>query len=321
MEHEYTVAKKLYKKEDISYIEVVFDNGDFVPLSGDEITEISIRLYDKLILDNNEFCAFAESGFLKLKLQERTKKIYTESYIFNNKNLKKDRLEYIKSRLSVIGGIKCIKFFNENNFHTTVLGNIIAEIDGDNVSMRFMKKPIDEPYENDNHKISLNYIKRSQIRSIMLDFENCDSFSIYNSEILDMQLNFDDKLSDIDHTRIIKSGFIKLKLSEDNDDREMHFYEGRKKMTRTKLKQRLCGKHKSAMHDLCHLYIEYAYTGCGTKREECLTINDIKSDEEIAHLEALEDETYDVYYNFESGKASRLPKGEILITFGTSALK
>lgn len=320
MEREYTVAKKVYKKEDISYIEVVFDNGDFVPLSGDEILDISIRLYDKLILENNEFCAFAKSGLINLKLIESPKELYSKKYIFNYKEFNKNRLEYIKNRLSVVGGIKCIKFFNENNFHTTVCGNIIAETDGDYLSMRFMSKPIDEPYKSENHKISLNNITRSQIRSVLLDFENCDSFSIYAKEILDMQLNFDDKLSSFDYSRVIKSGFIKLRLSEDNGYREMHFYEDRKKITQKKLEQRLCGKNESEMHDICHLYINYDYTGYGTRREECLTVNDIKSDEVIAQLEALEDETDGFYYSFESGNATRLQKGAILITFGTSAL-
>lgn len=320
MEREYTVAKKVYKKEDIAYIEVVFDNGDFVPLGGEEILDISIRLYDKLILENNEFCAFAESGLLKLKLQKSPKDLYFDFNFFNYKEYKKNRLEYIKNRLSVVGGIKCIKFFNDNNCHTTVCGNIIAETDGDYLSMRFMSKPIDEPYESENHKISLNNITRSQIRSVLLDFENCDSFSIYANEILDMQLNFDDKLSSFDYSRVIKSGFIKLRLSEDNGYREMHFYEDRKKITQKKLEQRLCGKNESEIHDICHLYINYGYTGYGTRRVECLTVNDIKSDEEIAHLEALEEENCIEYYCFEGGRATRLQKGAILITFGTSAL-
>lgn len=320
MEREYTVAKKVYKKEDIAYIEVVFDNGDFVPLGGEEILDISIRLYDKLILENNEFCAFAESGLLKLKLQKSPKDLYFDFNFFNYKEYKKNRLEYIKNRLSVVGGIKCIKFFNDNNCHTTVCGNIIAESDGDYLSMRFISKPIDEPYESENHKISLNNITRSQIRSVLLDFENCDSFSIYANEILDMQLNFDDKLSSFDYSRVIKSGFIKLRLSEDNGYREMHFYEDRKKITQKKLEQRLCGKNESEIHDICHLYINYGYTGYGTRRKECLTVNDIKSDEEIAHLEALEEENCIEYYCFEGGNATRLQKGAILITFGTSAL-
>lgn len=320
MEREYTVAKKVYKKEDIAYIEVVFDNGDFVPLGGEEILDISIRLYDKLILENNEFCAFAESGLLKLKLQKSPKDLYFDFNFFNYKEYKKNRLEYIKNRLSVVGGIKCIKFFNDNNCHTTVCGNIIAETDGDYLSMRFISKPIDEPYESENHKISLNNITRSQIRSVLLDFENCDSFSIYANEILDMQLNFDDKLSSFDYSRVIKSGFIKLRLSEDNGYREMHFYEDRKKITQKKLEQRLCGKNESEIHDICHLYINYGYTGYGTRRNECLTVNDIKSDEEIAHLEALEEENCIEYYCFEGGRATRLQKGAILITFGTSAL-
>lgn len=320
MEREYIVAKKVYKKEDIAYIEVVFDNGDFVPLSGDEILDISIRLYDKLILENNEFCAFAESGLIKLKLIESPKELYSKKCIFNYKEFNENRLEYIKNRLSIVGGIKCIKFFNKNNFHTTVCGNIIAETDGDYLFMRFMSKPIDEPYESENHKISLNNITRSQIRSVLLDFENCDSFSIYANEILDMQLNFDESLDDYNYSRVIKSGFIKLRLSEDNGYREMHFYEDRKKITQKKLEQRLCGKNESEMHDICHLYINYGYTGYGTRRKECLTVNDIKSDEVIAQLEALEDETDGFYYSFEAGRATRLSNGVILITFGTSAL-
>lgn len=320
MERVYTVAKNVYKKEDISYIKVVFDNGDFVPLSGDEITEISIRLYDKLILDNNDFHAVAESGLIKLKLQEKPKKMYIDSYIFNYKEYKKNRIEYIKNRLATVGGIKSISFYNENNHHKTVYGDILAEIEGDYIILRYMSKQIGEPYESENHKISLNNITRSQIRSVLLDFENCDTFLIFDSEIIDMQLNFDDSLYDCDYSRVIKSGFIKLKLNKNIHHRNANICEDRIRYSTKDLEKRICGKHKSAMHDLCHLYINYAYTGYGANREECLTINDIKSDETIAHLEALEDETDGFYYCFEGGLATRLPNGEILITFGTSAL-
>lgn len=60
---EYYVKKKEYVKDDINFIEIFFENGDYLTIFGKEVADISVRLYDDLVLGNNywnSFCATSE---------------------------------------------------------------------------------------------------------------------------------------------------------------------------------------------------------------------------------------------------------------------
>lgn len=126
--YEYKIPKKVYHKDEISYALIIFDNGDYIPISGAEIDDLSIRLYDKLILVRDELCAVAESGILKLSLQEKPKKFYAGALVYNSKQYRTDRKNYIKNRIVTENGIIGIRFFNELNWHTTVFGNMFSKI-------------------------------------------------------------------------------------------------------------------------------------------------------------------------------------------------
>lgn len=318
------IVKRTYKKDDISFALLIFDNGDYIPVGGNEIDEISISLYDKLILENDELCAFAESGFLKVRIQEKPKMIYFDPLVYNPKQYKANRKTYLENRLSMEGGLKGIRFFDENNWHTTVFGNIVAKIEGNFMCLQFVPKPFVEAYESEEHTVYLNNIKKSLIRSIELDFENCESFTVYSNEILDIDLKLKDELawSSHDYCRIVENGHITLKIDYKIGYRQMHFLDDyNRKVSRKTLERRLCGKKNSAIHDICHLYINYLYAGFGTRRRECLEIEDIKPDEEIEELERQEDETGIEHYYFEGGRCERQSDGSIMITFGNSAKK
>ena len=76
------------------------------------------------------------------------------------------------------------------------------------------------------------------------------------------------------------------------------------------------------MHDICHLYVEYDYAGSGFYKRECLEINDIRSKEEFAEIEKLEEkESREFAPYFLGGYAEKVDKNTILITFGKTALK
>lgn len=317
--HEYKVPKKVYHKDEISYALIIFDNGDYIPVSGAEIDDVFIKLYDKLMLVRDELCAVAESGILKLSIQKKPKMIYTSALVYNSKQYKTDRKNYIKNRLVTEGGSIGICFFNENNWHTTVFGNVISKIENDTICLEYIPKPFTESYESNDHVVYLNNIKKSLIRSIELDFENCEGFTVYSDEILEIHLNLKKELawSSHDYCRVVKDGYIVLKLNDDMDYRQMHFlddYNG--KVSRKILERRLCSKKGSSIHDICHLYINYLYSGFGTRSCECLEIEDIKSDEDIEKMEMQEEKTGIEPYYFEGGKSKRQADGTILITFG-----
>lgn len=165
----------------------------------------------------------------------------------------------------------------------------------------------------------LNSIKKSLIRNIKLDFENCETFTVYSDEIREIHLNLKQELSwsSHDYCRVVKDGYMVLKFDDDTGYRQMNFlddYNG--KVSRKELERRLCGKKGSAIHDICHLYVNYLYSGFGTRGCECLEIEDIKSDEELEKLEMLEEKTGIEHYYFEGGKCKRQADGTILITFG-----
>lgn len=316
---EYKVLKKIYSKDEISYALLIFDNGDHIPIGSAEIEDISVRLYDKLILVNDELCAVAESGILKLKLMGKPEMIHTDALVYNPKKYKTDRKSYIENRLVAEGGVIGIRFFEKNNWHTTVFGNMIAKIENDTTYLEYIPKPFAESYESNYHIVHLNKIKKPLISSIRLDFENCEGFTVYSDEILKIHLNLKEELawSSHDYYRVVKDGYIVLKLNDDINNREVHIFDDcNKKVNRKILERRLCGEKGSAIHDICHLYVSYLCSESGARICECLEIEDIKSDKEIAKLEKKEEKTGMYYYYFAGGKCKRQEDGTILITFG-----
>ena len=187
--------------------------------------------------------------------------------------------------------------------------------------LKFLCQPNFGSSDSENNEVLLNPIGKSIIESIHLDFENCEDFTIYDDEIIDIQLEFESELvwgSD-DLLRNVKSGFIKCKLDQEIDYRKINLFDDGK-ITLKKLEQRLCGKKGQAMHDICHLYIDYKYYGFGSKRTECIEVEDIRPEEELERLEKLEEEgKYDFSCDFIGGACKRQEDGALIITFGKNA--
>lgn len=314
------IAKKTYRKEDISFAKLLFDNGEIIPVSGDEIEEISIRLYDKLILENDVLCAVAESGILKLCIQEKPHKSFSFiTFVYNLKEYRTNRKTYLENRL-LEGELRGIRFYNENRWHTTVFGNVVAKAEKNFMYLQYVPKPFADSCESDEHIVLLNNIKKSLIESIDIDFENCERFTIYPSEIIDIDLKLDDKLrwSSHDYCRAIKNGHITLKIDGEISYRHVDLFGVRKgKVGRRKLERRLCGMKDSAFHNICHLYINYTPEGYGLDRRECLLIEDVRFNNENDSGK-LEDEVDIDYNDYMGGKCERQPDGSIKIKFGKS---
>ncbi len=320
MSFEYTYPKKKFDKKDIIFMYLFFDNGDYISLNGSEVVDIKINLYDRLISGERGLCPVAESGYIKLNVDKKNKAIYEGFFLYNAKEYKKDRKEYIEHRCVYEGGVKSVRLFDENNWHDTIYGNIACETDGEFLTLKFLSQPNFGSADSENNVVLLNPIGKSIIESINLDFENCEDYTIYKNEILDIQIEFEKELvwgSD-DLFRSIKSGFIKLEFDKDIDYRRIHFLDDGK-VTVKRLERRLCGKSGQADHDICHLYIDYGYAGYSSHRTECIEIKDIRPDEELDRLDKLEEESgHDMFY-FVGGHCKKQDDGTIIITFGKNA--
>lgn len=331
----YKVAKEKINKKEIDYIKIIFDNGDCFAISKNEIEDISLRLYDKLVLRNvycSTFCAVIESGYLKLKPSKRPKK-YLEyyTYLHNFQEFKQDRVSYIKKRLCEEGGVSTIEVnvlrgTNENVTEDVFVFNCQAETiaEGELLVMKFMKSG-DGGYESDFHYIMLPDIYEGMVDNIKMDMENCESFYVFENEIVQMQLDFDEELDTgpYGYCRKIASGFLKIELDEtigiaQRSDSRFFTYES---SGNGELVDRLCGKNGYGLHDICYLYISFKYFS-PVNKEECIAVSDIRSEEELAEIERLEaEELHEVSPYFLGGYAKRIDKNTVLITFGDAALK
>lgn len=322
MNQEYTYPKLKFQKEAITSLNLFFDNGDYLPISGEELAEISVNLYDKLICNGESFSPVAESGFLKFKLKENVKNI-DSAFLYNLKEYKKSRKSYIENRCVHEGGLRCVQLFDENNWHYTIFANTVAEINGEFLIISFMPQVNFGSSNGEDHFIKLNDIKKAIIDSIELEFENCDGFTVYQNEISEINLDFEKELvwGSGDLLREVRGGYIKLKLDEEIYNRYINaWFADKRGKTVKQLENRICGKKGGNTHDICHLYINYNYSGFGGTHTECVEIEDVRPDEEIERLEALE-AAGKGDLDFIGGFSKRLEDGTILITFGKNAEK
>ncbi len=177
------------------------------------------------------------------------------------------------------------------------------------------------------HTILLPEISKSLIRKIQLDFENCEGIDLFQSEIVDFNINLNRELdvgSD-NYQRCIKDGYLKIKFDKGYNcyrrnclNQMLCFGERGSKQMET----RLCGKKGYALHDICHLYIEYEYAGAGSYRRECLYVGDVRSEEENDAIAKWEKENGEDFYPcYVGGYAEKQKDDTILITFGYTSEK
>ena len=317
---EYLYPKKKFKKQDIDLIYLYFDNGDYLSLYGSEIADVRLKLYDRLIWGGRGACPVAQSGYIKLKIGKINEN-HESAFLYNAEQYAKDRKSYIENRCVKEGGIKCVSLFDKDNWQNNIYGNIGASADGEFLTLQFYGVAGGGSSDGDKCAIYLNDISKSLIKSINLDFENCEDFTVYNSEIEDIDLRFERELAwgSDELFRKIESGFIKLKLDKDIDFRRTEFLGHHKSKTLKELEKRLCPNSDISTHDICHLYIEYDYSGFGARRVECVEIEDIRSDEQLERVEKLEEEGDGGFEDFIGGYCKKCDDGTYVILFGKNA--
>ena len=175
-------------------------------------------------------------------------------------------------------------------------------------------------FNGERHVINLKNVNKKDFRLIHLDFENCESFVVYNDEIEEVNLHFDNQLEwgSGDLNRKVIGGYIKIKLNEDFAPRENNLFNNDKQLKVIDFERRLCGKKGEDIHDICHLYIDYYHAGYGgIQVTECIEVDDIKSVEELEKLEKEKSDQW--YYCYEGGYSKKFKDGSIIIAFGKNA--
>lgn len=168
-------------------------------------------------------------------------------------------------------------------------------------------------YQKEQHYINIKNVKKEDVNNINLDFENCESFVVYNGEIKDININFDNQLEwgTGDLYRKVISGYLKIKLDSDFTSRRNDLFIDKESLKITDFERRLCGEKGEGAHDVCHLYIDYYHAGYGgIEFSECIDMDDINVEEESTN------EWYECY---ESGYCKKSKDGSIIIAFGKGA--
>ena len=315
----YTCPKKEYTKKLVSFLYMFFDNGDYFEIKGSELIDINIKTYDQLVVCDNVFAPIAESGYIKLKICSKQNLVdKTSNLLHDNYKFRKNRKSYIENRC--IGKEKITKLFlfNKYNFHNVLIGNFAASLENDILTINVLPQTTLLKKESNFHNINIAPVIKENIFKIILDFENCEGFSVYSTEILDINLKFSKTLSNYEFERVVNGGHIVIKLDKNNFHRDNFLFNT---ASIKDFEKRLCSKKGEDVVDICNLYISYNY-GFSLNHEERICVEDFKTKKEIDALIKQEDD-YEKKYGtsayfciFESGYSKKLKNGSIIIAFG-----
>ena len=334
--YQYYFPKFKYTRNDVSYIYLTFENGDFLQIKSSEIINLSINVYDRLIRSHRGYNPVVESGFLKLKICNKHSFKNTNHLLYNEEEFLKDRKLYIENRCVNESVVKEVRLFNRNDECMILHCDTKAKIENDLLIIEFLKQPQMGSFSSDNHNFKIGNLNKKIIDSIDLDFENTESFVVYNSEIQEINLEFYEKLQweDGGLHREIKSGYIIIKLDKENEKRTNVFIDEEIDPQHEDFERRLVGENGKDYHDLCHLYIDFS----SDLSTECITINDIRLNREefidvffdeedvnsnyedkndAFNYEEIENDDDD--YWFISGYCKKLEDGSIIIAFGENS--
>lgn len=322
MGNKYYFPKVEYRKDQVSRMYIFFENGDFLEIKNSEISDFSINVYDKLIRSHKGYNPVIESGFLKLKISSNRNLANNPHFLYNEVDFKKNRKSYIENRCTNESRIIEIWLFDNYNWHKVLHCDAKGKMEGEFLLLEFLPQPQMGDYQDENHYINIGNIRKEDIHNIDLDFENCESFVVYNNEIKEVNINFDNQLEwDAgDLCRKVTGGYIKIKLDEDFSPRQNQLFDNDKRLKVGNFGRRLCGKNGEEVHDICHLYIQYYHAGYGELEvTECVEVDEAKTDEEIEEIEKEEEKKGVTIYYYEGGYCKKFKDGSIIIAFGKNA--
>lgn len=317
MNNNYFFPKFDYSQEEINFIYLFFENGDMLEIKDNEVVDFKVNVYDKLLRSHKGFNPVVESGFLKLKISNKSVLTRLTYSLYNEKDFCEDRKSYIENRCVKESKITEIWLFNVNNCHKVLHCTLNAKIDGEFLIFEFLPQPQMGSSASQNHYINIKNLKKEDIRIVDLDFENCDGFEVYINEIEKIDLNFDNQLEWCggDLCRKVIGGYIKIKLTKHPCRNTCLYYD---KVYKIKdYEKRLCERKSGSMHDICNLYVSYQSYDYFVEQ---ITIRDLTSEEEFERLDKLEEETGEYgLYRFESGYCRKAKDNSMIIAFGNNA--
>lgn len=306
MNCEYFCNKKSFAAGEVEEAQIFFTNGDFFALAKKEIVEVTVKFYDELCVAERGFCPVAKSGFIKCKINNKSRH-RGEQLLYKNNEYGKDIKSYLENRCVKEGGIRYVRLFDENHWHVPFYCVAGARKEDDFLILEFQEGASIASADSECHTARVREITKETIEKIDLDFENCDGIEIFQEEILDMQLNFEKELDwgSSAFNRKLHNGFIRFKFDKKITWRRSSVDWVSGKDTLAKIEKRLYGKGRSEI-DICHLYVTYNYAGYCMNLEECIQIDDIRP---------IQDKDEDEW-NYISGYAEKQKDGSILIVFG-----
>ncbi len=274
----YFVEKKKYSTRNVEHLDIVFQNGNYLKIKKAELADLCLNLYDRLIRYEDSASFVGHSGFVKLKILSKKRTPPDGSaFLYNFDSYKKNRKSYIETRCTEENDIDHLVFYNENNWNDMIFGDIRCHMEGDYLILQFEPNQKYGFADSNTAYIDLPDVSKRTILRMVLDFENCESVTVYEGEIHDIDLTFEEQLEwdGGDYCRRVKSGVLKLKLMKEYRNRDANLYDPKQKGTTIrKIIKRLCGKGQD-VHDICHLYITYGYVGYGHLLEEKIDIADM----------------------------------------------
>lgn len=316
---EYRARKKDFQY-DIVELKLYFENGDVIAIDGSEVTELKVRFYDSLVAFKDGYCPVAESGILRLKLKKFFQNCLSESHVCDDKKLRSERREYIRSRLTDEKDLCAVYVYDEigSGFFFFTQGK--AEAEGEDTILYLFGKREDGA-EAEEHKIKLGNIRKNEIDSILLYFENCDYFSVDKTEVEEFQIAFESFLF-LDHSgyrRVVKAGQIRLHFDRYfNREHELYRTPRKRKKFIKQLKRYLFGQEGSMVHDIVCMKIRYRYPRRLFMEEEIVEVNDIRGEGSVFFADDARNDESEYY--FIGGCSEELEDGSILISFGRTAV-
>lgn len=315
----YIHEKYMMPIKEVEFIYVIFSNGSHIELRKEEIIDFDFAFYDELIMHNDEFIKKAFNGYITLDISNRDNKF--------KRSLEKSfevgkRKQEIENILLNDNNVTRLRFFNENNYSEYVQGNFVTSKKGDKIKISAVPDTFEHNHEEKHFFVKIPDYKIDDILSINFDFENCEHFTIYNDEIKEYKLNFNEKLLGgvgFNFKRQLKGGYIKVKLNYTcnrsglifvlKDEEGKYEYGDEAPTTKERIIKRL--KIYGDEHNICHLYIRYNGEGYGTPLEECISIRDIRD----IDFDKISDDELDEMGWFVGGHVKILSKDTFIIFF------
>lgn len=130
MSDTYFFPKIKYTKNEVDFMYIFFENGDFLEIDGSEIIDFSINTYDKLIRSHKGYNPVVESGYFKLKISNKPAFTRRSHFLYNENEFKKNRKLYIENRCINESKITEIWLFDSLNWHNVLHCELKAKIDG-----------------------------------------------------------------------------------------------------------------------------------------------------------------------------------------------